>query len=308
MIPAYLLHADWGSSPNKRWSAEASLRTDGRYSIRGPKPIENHGSLLEAVRERVGDKECAFVGFDFPIGIPEAYAQAVGVANFKSFLKGLGAGEWADFYSVARDALEINLRRPFYPHRPGNAKQAHLLKSLGVDNIDALRRRCEKRQPGRPAACSLFWTLGANQVGKAAIVGWRDLLAPALQYEGFSIWPFDGKLDQLFTESRIVVCETYPAECYRWVFREPLKGKGKLEVRKKAGDQLMQWVNAAAIELEKNLVETIREGFPSGDDSFDAIIGLLGMIEIVMGRRPSGEPQDTGVKNIEGWILGQAFE
>jgi len=25
----------------------------------------------------------------------------------------------------------------------------------------------------------MFWTLGGNQVGKAAISGWRELLAPA---------------------------------------------------------------------------------------------------------------------------------
>jgi hypothetical protein len=75
-------------------------------------------------------------------------------------------------------ASDISIQRPFYPFAPGNKRHAHLLNALGLDSIDDLRRECEKQQPGRRAACPLFWTLGANQVGKGAIIGWRDVLAP----------------------------------------------------------------------------------------------------------------------------------
>ena len=44
-----------------------------------------------------------------------------------------------------------------------------------------LLRRCERGGNGHKQACCLFWTLGGNQVGKAAIIGWRDVLAPALR-------------------------------------------------------------------------------------------------------------------------------
>jgi hypothetical protein len=43
----------------------------------------------------------------------------------------------------------------------------------------------------------------------------------------------------------------------------------------------------------------------SGEDRFDAVVGLLGMLNVVLGRRPSGEPDDPLVRRLEGWILGQ---
>ena len=65
--------------------------------------------------------------------------------------------------------------------------QKHLLNGLGFNNhkIDVLLRKCEIGRIGRRAACSLFWTLGGNQVGKGAIAGWRDLLGPALRWIPF---------------------------------------------------------------------------------------------------------------------------
>ena len=41
--------------------------------------------------------------------------------------------------------------------------------------------------------------------------------------------------------------------------------------------------------------------------AFDATIGLLGMLEVLMNRRKSGEPNDATVKKLEGWILGQEW-
>jgi hypothetical protein len=94
-----------------------------------------------------------------------------GVTAFKSFLLGLGSGTWADFRTVARMPSEISIHRPFYPFAPGQKRQAQLLSGLGLNRIDDLRRECEKKQASRRAVCPLFWTLGANQVGKGAIVG-----------------------------------------------------------------------------------------------------------------------------------------
>jgi hypothetical protein len=43
---------------------------------------------------------------------------------------------------------------------------------------------------------------------------------------------------------------------------------------------------------------TIEDGFPS-DDAFDATVGLFGMLEVLMGRRESGESEDEKVKKLE---------
>jgi hypothetical protein len=62
-------------------------------------------------------------------------------------------------------------------------------------------------------ACCLFWTLGGNQVGEAAMSGWRDVLAPALRNKGpLSLWRFDGPLPSLLVPRKVLVAETYPAE------------------------------------------------------------------------------------------------
>jgi hypothetical protein len=43
----------------------------------------------------------------------------------------------------------------------------------------------------------------------------------------------------------------------------------------------------------------------SGENRFDAALGLLGMVEVVTGRRLEGG-SDPDVRTWEGWILGQA--
>jgi hypothetical protein len=53
------------------------------------------------------------------------------------------------------------------------------------------------------------------------------------------------------------------------------------------------------------------EGFgpsKSGEDSFDALLGLLSMIEVVDGRRDEGGASAKEALIWEGWILGQRAE
>jgi|HubBroStandDraft_4_1064222.scaffolds.fasta_scaffold52080_2 hypothetical protein len=151
-------------------------------------------------------------------------------------------------------------------------------------------------------------TLGANQVGKGAIVGWREVLAPALNDGSDTLlWPFDGPLHELFQPGRIVIAETYPAECYGWFFGS-LKGKGRQEVRRAVSAPLLERAQSSGLELEPALVTAIKCGFLQGDDAFDAVVGLFGMVEVVTGKRQSGEPKEERIRKLEGWILGQTTE
>jgi hypothetical protein len=153
----------------------------------------------------------------------------------------------------------------------------------------------------------LFWTLGANQVGKGAIVGWRDVLAPALANDkDVLMWPFDGALANLLQPGKIVIAETYPAECYGWFLPEPLRGKGERGVLIAAGRHLKKWAAAIDLELEPDLQSMIEEGFLVGkDDAFDAVVGLMGMVGVITGKRQSGQSSEDRNQNLEGWILGQ---
>ena len=223
----------------------------------------------------------------------------------------LGTGEWSDFYEPAERADEISVRRPFYPRRHGGASQRHLLDALGVERLDELRRRCELRTPSRRAAAPLFWTLGAQQVGRAAIVGWRDVLAPALADATLDVvlWPFAGRLADLASPGRAVIAETYPTEFYSQLgFDFRGRGKRDADARAAAGRPLLDRAAWTGILVEPRLATAVRDGFRrEGDDAFDAAVGLFGMLGVVTGRRPEGEPP-VGLGPVEGWILGQAGE
>ncbi len=307
-----IAHADWGSAANKRWLAQARLLPSGSYQALAPQPA----GALDRLLPRLADEAAGgaiLLGFDFPIGLPQAYAQRAGINDFLAALPGFGQGNWADFYNPAEQSDQIALRRPFYPQRPGRARRQHLLDGLGLDGGDALWRRCDRLTFGRGSASPLFWTLGANQSGKAAIVGWRDVLVPALQADTprVALWPFAGPLDALLRPGWIVVAETYPAECYhhlgltdgrkRWSKRRPAD-------RIALAPRLLAWAAAAGVELEPALAAAIEGGFgprPDGDDPFDAAVGLFGMLDVALGRRSPGEPDDEAVRRVEGWILGQ---
>jgi hypothetical protein len=159
----------------------------------------------------------------------------------------------------------------------------------------------------------MFWTLGGNQVGKAAISGWRELLAPVRRAGiDVAIWPFDGPLAALLRTHRFVVAETYPGEVYGHLdLRLALRsrgGKRRQAARAGCAELLLAWAERAEVTLAPALVADIKAGFgsrPGADDRFDAVVGVCGMLNVLRGARPSGEPDHPVVRRIEGWILGQ---
>jgi hypothetical protein len=311
------VHADWGKSPDKRWLARATLDGPGRYVATVPEPVGDARTLLGRLLEAAG-RGSVFVGFDFPIGLPAVYAERAGIDDFLAMLPRFGEDPWAEFYDVATCAGEIALRRPFYPARPGGTSRAHLVAGLGLTSVDELLRVCDRAHAGRHAAAPIFWTLGAQQVGKGAIAGWREVLAPALRAADLdvAIWPFSGRLGDLFRPGRVVAAETYPAECYAHLGVDLRRGaatgrSGKRWAPSRTANAgaLRTWARAAGIALSPPLIAAIEEGFgvgASGEDQFDAVVGLLGMLNVILGGRSPGDPEDERVRHIEGWILGQS--
>lgn len=252
----------------------------------------------------------ALLGVDLPIGAPRRWAARAGVDDFLIALDGFGAGTWSRFYEPAATPDEIAPERPFYPARPGGTRQAHLVDGLGVADMDALRRRCDFNADGAAAATPLFWTLGAAQVGKAALHFWRTVLAPARAADAVRVWPFEGPLDALADPARVVVAETYPAEAYGWFdleIRKPGRRKGRQSDREADADRLLAAGARIGTVFDPAAKEAILTGFPTGgDDAFDAMVGLLALLTVVADRRPEGVPNDPAVRTVEGWILGRA--
>ncbi len=194
-----VVQMDWSTSPAKRWMAQAQFQSDGSYLCDNPKQISRPDRLLEEIRHICGPSGCTLVGFDFPIGLPIAYAMPAGISSFLAALQEFGRGALRDFYTTAGSPDEINLKHPFCPARAGGARQSYLVNRLGVNAFDDLRRACEPAHPRRRAASPLFWTLGAQKVGKAAISGWQEVLLENGKLPPYLvIWPFSGEFNELF--------------------------------------------------------------------------------------------------------------
>lgn len=317
-LPAVVAHADWGIDPRKRWLTLARLDKAGRYVAWRPRPVGPLPTLFDRLKRLAGPSDAVFLGFDFPIGLPAAYARRVGITDFLGLLPRLGQGRWSRFFEVAARPDQIGPRRPFYPLRPGakgEVSRGQLIAALGLEEFSDLMRLCDHATAARPAASATFWTLGAKQVGKGAIVGWRDLLAPGLrERDDLGVWPFDGALGSLFARHRIVVAETYPGEVYghlgiRFGAASGVKGGKRSQATRAANaPALFGFAAAAGVRLSPGLGQAIESGFGArtdGEDPFDATVGLFGMLNVILGRRPAGAPRSELVTAIEGWILGQ---
>ena len=305
--PTLIFHADWSSNALHRWSAKAVFESDGRYTALGPSLVGDLTPLLKNLRLEAGAFGSVFAGFDFPIGVPAHFAQRAEISKFRDFLALLGQGVWKNFYKVCDTQAQLSVHRPFYPNRSlEGPKQKHLLDAHDAETMLDLLRICERGGNGQVQACSLFWTLGAKAVGKAALKGWEHVLVPALKDNSVRLWPFDGRLGDLLQPGHTVIAETYPAECYSWFSDDPVRSKTDIESRKVFGSNLLDWARGSEVTVEPRLENTIKTGFPIGkDDAFDAVVGLFGLLQICLGERVLYEPDGKTIREIEGWILGR---
>lgn len=313
MLPDVVVHADWGTHPKKRVAAIATLSND-RYFIDATRQVGEAGPPRERLGVPAGHSGKALIGFDFPIGLPVAYAQRAGIDAFRDVIEQFGAGDWGDFFRVCVRPDEIHLRRPFFPHscpKPGMYRREDLTNGLGL-SWEELHRRCDLKTASNGAASPMFWTLGGKQVGKAAISGWREFIQPLLCGGGdVALWPFDGLLPELLPRHSCVIVETYPAVMYGQLGLKFPGGKGGGKTSQPARRALGPAMLAAADRLGAHFASTARnevlDGFGAsrdGEDRFDAMTGLLGMIQHVLDGA-SEPPDHPSIRSIEGWMVGQ---
>ncbi|WP_288038463.1 hypothetical protein [Acidiphilium sp.] len=303
-----LIHADWSVNARKRWAATAR-RDDAGWVVDGPTELPDVPSFLEQSFDQAKTHR-VLLGFDFPIGVPQAYGTKTGFQNFTEMLATLGNGEWHTFFDVADAPGDISIRRPFFPRSPTKGvSRTALVEGLGMDDYADLLRICEQPADNLRAACALFWTLGGNQVGKGALAGWRDVILPAVR-RGASLWPFDGTLAQLSERSRLVLAETYPAAAYRMVDAPFASGESKRRQcdRKRKTSAITNWADRHRLRFTKLAQSQLADGFGShatGEDRYDALLGLLGMIAVTGGHQPERSIWPETGSAWEGWILGR---
>jgi len=301
-----MVHADWSVDPRKRWAARAR-RNGTEWAVDTPFQIVSTASFLDDAFVEARTGSC-LLGFDFPIGMPAPYGALTGFGGFRDALPSLGEGEWERFFDVAEAPADISVQRPFYPRvaRKGVSPK-EIVAAIGVAGVNDLFRMSERKTAYRNAACALFWTLGGNQVGKAALSGWRDIVRPAI-LRGAALWPFDGTLAELSKAQGLVIAETYPAEAYWMVDAAFLPGQSKRRCgdRQDKADAILAWASRNGVSLSEAARLAVRDGFGddrTGEDRFDAFLGLLKMIEVASGRRP--EATAATDRHWEGWILGR---
>ena len=216
-----------------------------------------------------------------------------------------------DFFRVCETLDEIGPDRPFYPARgmAGMNRLSHA-QALGFADAGGLMRLCDRATAERPSGAPLFWTLGANQTGKAAIAAWRDMLLPALARGDGSLrlWPFEGPFRGLLAPGVVALAETYPAEAWRHLGIAVRGSKRQRTVRAAAGPALLDTMVRLRAMPEPALIETIADGFgndAAGEDRFDSLLGALCVLNVLAGHRPDTAPDDPWVTAWEGWVLGQ---
>ncbi|MGZ2443820.1 hypothetical protein [Sinorhizobium medicae] len=204
MSVAVVAHCYWSVDRKKRWMCVAERRGTG-WIISAPEPVRGTADLIPRLRRRCETDGALVMGFDFPIGLPVAYGSASGLADFRAALRAFGSAPYAQWFDVAEHRDEISIHRPFYPMRPGGTQRQHLFDAFNIEDLSDLLRRCERATAVCGDACMLFWTLGGNQVGKAAITGWREIIIPNL--DDVVLWPFDGTLSELMKSGATIVAE-----------------------------------------------------------------------------------------------------
>jgi len=299
-------HADWSVDPGKRWIALA--RRSSGWRVAAPVLVGEVGTLFARLRQEAGGGAVA-LGVDLPVGLPRAYAARYATtADFPVFLRQLAARP--EFFRVCASLAEVGPERPFYPARgiAGMTRASHAA-ALGLAGAAALSRACDRATGERPAGAPLFWTLGANQTGKAAIAAWRFLLIPALAGPAPPLlWPFHGDLLALLTPGAVVVAETYPAEALRHLGLRLKGSKRRQSDRAALGPALRAAMTTLHANAERDLVRMIDDGFgadAAGEDRFDSTLGVLAVLNVLAGNRPDGTPDDPWLRRWEGWVLGQ---
>ena len=274
-------------------------------------PVGDVATLLDRLLA-LADGGPVALGVDCPIGLPRGYAaRHLGIdSDFPTFLRGLA--DRPGFLSVCSDLDEIGPERPFYPMRGvrGMTRLSHA-QALGLDSAAGLSRLCDAATSDRPAGAPLFWTLGANQTGKAALAAWRDLLMPALARPNPpALWPFDGALLPLLRAHRVVVAETYPAEAMRQLGLRMGGSKRRHADRLALVPAIRAAIAGLAASPDPALDRSMADGVgqdAAGEDRMDCVLGLLCVLQVLAGRRHGMAPDDPWVRRWEGWVLGQAL-
>jgi hypothetical protein len=282
-------------------------RSSTGWTLAAPRPVGDVSTFLSRLIDEAGGGAVA-LGADFPIGLPRVYAATRPETDFLGFLCAIVG--LRDFFTVCVTLDDIRLERPFYPARgiAGMTRLSHAL-ALGLPDASALSRTCDRATSERPAGAPLFWTLGANQSGKAAIAAWQQMILPALNKRTtLRLWPFEGAFGSLLGPGMVALAETYPAEALRHLGIRLRGSKRRHADRCATAAALLTAMDQQSATPDDAMRLATLDGFGSdicGEDRFDSVLGVLCVLNVLAGNRPDTAPEDPWITRWEGWVLGQ---
>jgi hypothetical protein len=159
--------------------------------------------------------------------------------------------------------------------------------ALGLPDAGALCRACDRATADRPAGAPLFWTLGANQSGKAAIAAWQSLILPAMENgSSLRLWPFEGPFLSLLAPGEVVLAETYPAEALRHLGIRLRGSKRRHADRCAIAGHLLTAMDQQRATPDNTMRQAVLDGFgtdASGEDRLDSVLGVLCLLNVLAG-------------------------
>ena len=230
------------------------------------------------------------VSFDVPLGLPRAYLDAARKEQrwscAKTFLDWLAVGGNPSLFpKEATVASAWTITSPFFGIPKGKGGLKNFEAAAGIP----IRREIERRTAGK----SVFVVRGIpGSVGSGAREVWREL-APLLNTDrGFSIWPFEGTLDEILGRGKIAIGEIYPRAAYATALSEALParplalGKTKQFVRDQRVRELQNasWVKNHSVSL-CDLHRAI-----DNEDDFDAMMTSAALLRVVLQGLPFSDP------------------
>jgi len=87
-----------------------------------------------------------------------------------------------------------------------------------------------------------------------------------------------------------------------------LGSKRRRDDRLRLVSSLRAAMGALGAEPDASLDRLLDAGFgqdAAGEDRLDCVLGVLGTLGVVEGRRTDGAPDDPWIQQWEGWVLGQ---
>lgn len=276
-ISAYIC-ADWSKERKKRTAFLADPLM--RHIRKLPnEPTLTFSGMLD-VATTFAANGSVILGFDVPIGVPCSFLygqhNTFGAITFRELLESHGAS--AAFFQQTLTPIEWSPKKPFFAVPKGQGALSAFTEAAQRFGVD-LYRKIEKLTGGK----SLFITHGIpGSVGSSVCALWPEIAEAIHRHQRFSMWPFDGTIEELTSAAGVVVGEIYPRAAYATSLLDgsPLQrpqisvAKTSASVRKAAVAQLRnsQWM------LEHSVaIENIEEAEQSEDD-FDALMTAAALL------------------------------